>query len=98
MDRYTAFLLSDDRLESYSPSERKLFNLLPQSGKPATSLELTKAFYNGKSIPVNGPTIVRIFLIRLQAKVARNRESFRIASTKRRGARTQWCFRRLPRR
>jgi hypothetical protein len=98
MDRSMVFLLSDDGVERYSPSERKLFNLLPQNGKSATSLELTEAFYNGQSMPVNGPTIVRIFLIRLQSKVARNREKFRIASTKRRGARTQWCFKRLPRR
>ena len=53
--------------------------------EPATTTELTEAFYDDKEVLFNGRKIVVGLLASLKRKVAANKEAFRVMSTKRAG-------------
>ena len=76
-----------DKVESLSPSERLLLNLL--SNKPRDTDELAKAFYSRKgkqAIPFNGRVIVSSLARSLSKKVAATRGAgYNVRRSERRG-------------
>jgi hypothetical protein len=86
--------LNNTGIERYSPAERVLFKLLPKKGEPITSTALMEKFYKGRRVPVNGRTVMNVFLQRLHAKVKHNKEPFRVVRSRRKGIKTiDWCVR-----
>jgi hypothetical protein len=75
--------LSTDKYR-YSKTEKALFNLLLPVGQRVDSKTLAKKHY-GRRIPINGQVAVVGAVRGLAAKAVRNREWFRVKSTKRRG-------------
>jgi len=70
---------------SYSPAELRLFKLLPKDRKPISSTDLMVKFYDGRRMPLHGRTAMNVSLKRLQDKLQRNKEPFRLVRTKRHG-------------
>ncbi len=71
----------------YSSSEERIFALLPLNGKSIDTSELTRRFYRGKRIPMNGRVIVTGTLRKLIEKARANKEPFKIVRTPRAGPR-----------
>jgi hypothetical protein len=70
---------------NYSPSEKRLLDLIPRDGKRITTEELTKKRYAGESVPFNARMIVLGALTNLIRKVEYNREDFKIVKGIRKG-------------
>jgi hypothetical protein len=69
----------------YSPSERRLFDVLPKNGEPLSSTEIIEKVYGRKKRPYNARQVVVGTLVRLQDKLKVNHEDFRIKRSERRG-------------
>lgn len=82
----------EPRAEKYSPTETKLFYLLPQNGTAISSSALVDLLYDDKkSRPVHGRTAMNVSLKRLTEKTDRNKEPFKIVRKRRQGIRAiEW--------
>ena len=78
--------LNDKATIRYSDRERKIFSIIVEKKKTNT-LEIAKKFY-GKPPPwrINGTKIVYQAVASLRDKIDRNKEPFKIGSTKRSGS------------
>ena len=70
----------------YSPSEQRLFALLPKSGRQSRdSAQLAAAFYKGRKPPQHARTTVVGAMRSLARKMAKNKEPLRVQIGKRQG-------------
>jgi hypothetical protein len=77
--------LSTEREVSYSPMERKLFEILKNGGDDLNTITIAERFYRGRDKPFHGRKIVYSALTSLKGKVEANKESFRIQTSQRAG-------------
>ena len=78
--------LSTEREISYSPMERKLFEILKNGDDSLNTVTITEKFYRGRDKPFHGRKIVYSTLTSLKKKVDANREAFRIQTSQRAGS------------
>ena len=73
------------RLERYSQTENRIFEILKaQRGRQISTEELTRKFYDG-NVPIHGRTIISGTLNKLIEKVKRNERHFRVCRSERTG-------------
>jgi hypothetical protein len=85
----TAVKLKQQDFVKYSPSEKKIFALIPPNGESISMDKLTRKYYRGRGvIPPAGQNTVSVMLRALMRKVEYNKEPFRINRSGRSGPRS----------
>jgi hypothetical protein len=76
--------LAEIKIIRYSPSEKKIFDLIPRTGKKINMTDLTNKFYNGELRP-GAQNAVSVMLRSLIKKMNYNKEQFEIKRSGRAG-------------